>query len=178
MYHIFILFLSIELPLIGTVETKDITIALIVFFVFVLILFKIFGNFKRRKLRRIQLATKPYSTILETDEEFVSKSYERLYRGDIEGAIFYLDKAIKIKPEKEDRYIIRGNLKFKAGDFEGALMDFSRTISLDPNNASAHYQRGLAKKSLGLFTDAQIDFNTAQELGYTPPQDHTIQDTN
>lgn len=179
MSQIFKLFLlSIEIPLLGKVETKDITIASIIFFVFVVIVFAVVSKLKKRKLRKIQLAAKPYSTILETDEECVSKSYERLYRGDIEGAIFFLDKAIKIRPEKEDRYIIRGNLKFKTGDFEGALIDFSRTIYLNPQNASAHYQRALAKKSLGLFTDAQIDFDTAKELGYVSPKDQTIHDTN
>lgn len=170
---------SINIPFIGTVETKDITIALVLLFVVILFLFMIVLKLNKRKLRRIQLAAKPYSTILETDEELVSKSYERLYKGDIDGAIYFLDKAIKIKPEKEDRYIIRGNLKYKTGDFEGALVDFSRTITLDPNNATAHYQRALAKKSLGLISEAQIDFDAAKELGHIiPPDDSTFQNMN
>lgn len=164
----FLLF-TIEIPFLGKVETRDITIGAITFFIFVVFISIVIIKLKKRKLRRIQLAAKPYSTILGSDEECVSKSYERLYRGNIESAIYFLDKAIKLRPEKEDRYIIRGNLKFKTGDYEGALLDFSRTISLNPKNASAHYQRGLANKSLRLETESQIDFDTAKELGYIFP---------
>lgn len=160
----------IEFPFLGKVEITEISIGAVLFFVFTVFISIILRKLKKRKLRRIQLAAKPYSTILDSDEECVSKSYERLYRGDIEGAIYFLDKAIKIRPEKEDRYIIRGNLKSKTGDYEGALLDFSRTISLDPQNASAYYQRGLANLSLGLDTEAQIDFDKAKELGYAVPE--------
>ncbi|KAB2845963.1 MAG: tetratricopeptide repeat protein [Melioribacteraceae bacterium] len=159
----------IELPFLGKIEITDISIGAVLFFVFTVVISIILRKLKKRKLRRIQLAAKPYSTILESDEECVSKSYERLYRGDIEGAIYFLDKAIKLRPEKEDRYIIRGNLKSKTGDYESALLDFSRTISLNPQNASAYYQRGLANLSLGLDAEAQIDFEMAKSLGYTIP---------
>lgn len=171
-FHFITFFLfTIEIPFLGKVETREITLASITFFILVVFISILIIKLKKRKLRRIQLAAKPYSTILESDEECVSKSYERLYRGDIEGAIYFLDKAIKLRPEKEDRYIIRGNLKFKTGDYEGALLDFSRTISLNPQNASAYYQRGLANKSLGLEVEAQIDLDTAKKLGYIFPQD-------
>ncbi|OGU36014.1 MAG: hypothetical protein A2068_00160 [Ignavibacteria bacterium GWB2_35_6b] len=171
-YLITFFLFAIEIPFLGKVETREITIGAITFFILVVFISIIIIKLKKRKLRRIQLAAKPYSTILESDEECVSKSYERLYRGDIEGAIYFLDKAIKFRPEKEDRYIIRGNLKSKTGDYEGALLDFSRTISLNPQNASAYYQRGLANLSLGLVTEAQFDFDRAQELGYTIPERH------
>lgn len=169
-FHLITFFLfTIEIPLLGKVETREITIGAITFFILVVFISIIIVKLKKRKLRRIQLAAKPYSTILDSDEECVSKSYERLYRGDIEGAIYFLDKAIKLRPEKEERYIIRGNLKFKTGDYEGALLDFSRTISLNPQNASAYYQRGLANKSLGLEVEAQMDFDAAKKLGYIFP---------
>lgn len=165
-------------PLLGDIEPIILTIILTVSFVLLVIISLMIRYLKRKKLRNIQLAAKPYSTILESDEELVSRSYERLYRNDIAGAIEYLDKAIKIRPEKEDRYIIRGNLKIKSGDFEGAVIDFSRAITLDSKNASAYFQRGQAKKSLGLQSDADIDFASAKEMGYKPPQNRTINETN
>ena len=161
-----LLLFTTEIPFIGEVDTLLITITLIVFFVIVVLFSLIITKLNKRRLRILQLAAKPYSTILDSDEECVSKCYERLYRGDIESAIFFLDKAIKIKPEKEERYLVRGNLKYKSGDYEGAMIDFSKTIYLDPKNASAYYQRGLAKKNMGLQADAKNDFDTAIELGF------------
>lgn len=164
------------IPILNDFETRDITIILIIFFILVILFSLIIIRKRRKKMNKILLDSKPYSTLLESDEELVSKGYERLYRGDIEGAIQFIDKAIKIRPEKEERYYMRGKLKISIGDYEGAIVDFSKTISLDSRNAYAYYQRGYAKKELGLLTEAHLDMQQAEKLGYTPPAEQTTED--
>lgn len=48
--------------------------------------------------------------------------------GDIEGALFELEKAIKLKPKLYYLYLTRGQMKAFSKDYEGAILDIEKSI--------------------------------------------------
>lgn len=105
---------------------------------------------------------------------------------DYHGAIFYLDKGIKIKGPNEDLYKTRAKAKEGLGDKKGALEDYNKIEILrvkqineqsenrrrksDLHSALIYYQNGFKKKEMGFNNNAIIDFDNAISLNpnYAP----------
>ena len=90
-------------------------------------------------------------------------------KGDIDGAIADLDKAIEHQPARRDEACQHlAKLKEQKGDWPGALAAYERLIGFDPNNSSSYYVRATAKKQHGDFEGAMADFTRAAELRSDP----------
>lgn len=86
---------------------------------------------------------------------------------DISGAIADYDKAIALKPDKEDLATLLGNrasLKQQTGDLDGALVDYNQVIALLPREAVIYNSRRSIKSGKGDFAGALADYSKAIEL--------------
>ncbi len=82
----------------------------------------------------------------------------------LDGALADCNKAIEIKPDVTELYILRGALKKCNGDLDGAMADYNNVIALNPNDAVAYAGRGDVRYDLQKFADALADFRMSSEL--------------
>ena len=79
-------------------------------------------------------------------------------KGDFDGAIILLTKAIKLKPDDIDAYSYRGQAKYEKGDYTGAIDDFTKVIELKPDEFDPYMYRGFAKERSGDHDGAIADY--------------------
>ena len=70
-------------------------------------------------------------------------------------AIEYLDKAIALKDDYQDAYLLRANLLIKAEDKERALSDIDRMLTLDPTHEEAALMKANLMMSEGNKEEAE-----------------------
>ena len=70
----------------------------------------------------------------------------RLKRGDVEGAVSLLDRAVQGSPNDAQLILVRGTVLRRIGDYDRAIRDFDTTLSLDPTLADAYCQRAFARQ--------------------------------
>src|SRR5882724_7583276 len=85
---------------------------------------------------------------------------------DLELALAYLDKAIRLDPDYAPAYLIRGFIWRDKSDPSRAIMDYNEAIRLNPKYAPAYSHRGLAWLSNGNRTRALADITAG--LGIAP----------
>ncbi len=93
--------------------------------------------------------------------EYFASAKAKYEKGDLEGAIADLDRAIAINPKYGDAYTWRGAAKGARGDVEGAIADFERAIAINPKDDAAYYNHGFAKQSKGDMVGAIADYDRA-----------------
>ena len=76
-------------------------------------------------------------------------------------AIEYLSKAIKLQPDNDAAYNIRGNIYGILGQSQQAIDDFSKAIQLNPTNADYFNNRGSIYNKIGHYQQAIKDFDEA-----------------
>ena len=54
----------------------------------------------------------------------------RCVNRELEGALLDYDQAIRLKPDHDDAFICRGNLRHAKGDLEGAQKDYNEGARL------------------------------------------------
>jgi hypothetical protein len=59
-------------------------------------------------------------------EDYFNSAGEKTQKGDLEGAMGDLSKAIELKPDFVDAYVNRGLVREDKGDFYGAMTDYSK----------------------------------------------------
>jgi tetratricopeptide (TPR) repeat protein len=79
-------------------------------------------------------------------------------KGDFDGAVILLTKAIKIKPGTIDAYGYRGWAEYSKGDYDKAITDYTKCIELQPDNFSPYMYRGWAKQRKGDHNGAIADY--------------------
>jgi tetratricopeptide (TPR) repeat protein len=90
---------------------------------------------------------------------------ERLFRtARYEEAILSFDRAISLKQDFADAYLLRGRAYMNQEKPALAIADFSRVIQLRPQDPEAYLERGLAHLSIEERSAALTDFTTATEL--------------
>jgi protein O-mannosyl-transferase len=80
--------------------------------------------------------------------------------------IFYLNKAIALKPDYPDAYYNRGLAHYYQGKLNEAIEDYSTAIKLNPNLKQAWHNRAGTWFTAGNYEAALSDALKAQELGY------------
>jgi tetratricopeptide (TPR) repeat protein len=99
-----------------------------------------------------------------TASDFVIESSEKYKKGDFQGAIADLDKAITINPEYAEAYNNRG-LTYKAlRDYQKAIADLDKAIVLNPKLALAYTNRGMIYHALKEYPKAIADLDKAIEI--------------
>ncbi len=81
--------------------------------------------------------------------------------GDIEGAIYQFDMALKKDPQNAAAYQLKGIALARKGDSDGALENFLKSLELDPkrgdinmNIGSVYFSRGLMSSALSYMKNA------------------------
>ena len=83
-------------------------------------------------------------------------------KGDFEGSIAPLSKAIEIDPLNTDYYFERSLSLATTGDLEKAIIDMSFVVAQDPMNARGYYYRGLMQADYGMVAEAIADLEKVQ----------------
>lgn len=97
-------------------------------------------------------------------EEFQKRAefYEK--KSDYENAIKDYTEAIRIKPDSELLFYLRGKAYEKKGDFENAVKDYTELIRLDSEDEQNYYQRAEVYRKLGKNDLAEADMEKFGEL--------------
>lgn len=95
---------------------------------------------------------------------WLDRGNEQYERGDFEGAIASLDKAIEFKPDYHQAWINRGLALVNLGRYEDAIASWDKAIEIKPDYHDAWYNRGLTLVILGRIEEAIASFNKAIEF--------------
>jgi protein O-mannosyl-transferase len=82
----------------------------------------------------------------------------------LDSAIFYLDRAVKIKPNSKDANRDLGVAYAMKGQPDKALYFFEKTVELDAEDPSNHINLGLSYQQIGQLDKADQQFRIAKEL--------------
>ncbi|MDJ0798509.1 MAG: tetratricopeptide repeat protein, partial [Calothrix sp. MO_167.B12] len=78
-----------------------------------------------------------------------------------EATIASYDKAIAIKPDKDEAWYNRGIALDNLGKYEDAIASYDKAIAIKPDYDSAWYNRGIALGNLGKYEDAIASYDKA-----------------
>jgi tetratricopeptide (TPR) repeat protein len=82
-------------------------------------------------------------------DDLIASAIQKESKGDYQGMVADMDRAIAIEPQRGVLYFNRGVAKNGLKDIKGAISDYGRAISLDPNDAGAYKNRSFLKSELG-----------------------------
>ena len=89
-------------------------------------------------------------------------SGEKSYRdGDYDKAINEFSRAISIKADYADAYVLRGNARRRKGDFSRAIEDYNRALGLNSEYAEVYNYRGFVFAQRGDYSRAVADYTQA-----------------
>lgn len=80
-----------------------------------------------------------------------------LRNNDPDGAVEYLDEALRRAPDDVAAHRDRATARIRQGAYELALADENRIVDLDPDNEQSYFDRGRTAFLLGLFDAAVAD---------------------
>lgn len=87
-------------------------------------------------------------------------------------AIKQFDKAIALKYNRAELYILKANSHTFSGDDKAAIENYTKAIEIDSKSARAYTNRGILYKSEQLYDMAMLDFNAA--LNIDPNYDNAL----
>jgi tetratricopeptide (TPR) repeat protein len=96
--------------------------------------------------------------------EAIERGEEKRLRGDVDGAIAELTRAIELEPGLARAWARRGFARGSKGDHEGAIADYARALELDPKSAGAWDGRAWVRADRGDYDGAIADYTKALEL--------------
>ena len=117
-------------------------------------LFPDFEGFARLNAHNVQYALPNYRRI--ADEAYQKDDYPTAIAN-------YVD-AIRLDPDDEWLYYMRGNANLAQGLYDEAIADYDEAIHLSSDFAEAYYRRGRAKHSLEQFDEAITNYDEAIQL--------------
>ncbi len=95
---------------------------------------------------------------------YLDRGFERLEKGDYQGAIEDFNQFLKIKPNNAYVYVGRGLARFSLEQYQAAKTDFDKALEITPDVAYAHFFRGLTNYMLKDKEGAIADLEIAAEL--------------
>ncbi len=118
--------------------------------------------------RRLDEAVREFAAVLELKSD-TSAAYHGLgviavERGDEEGAIRNLERAVELDPRDVRPLMERGKLEVGRGRFESGLSYFNQAMSIDAGEPEVHYQRSLVLTRLGRTALAKAEQVTSARL--------------
>ena len=96
--------------------------------------------------------------------DFIDRGFDKKMLGDYKGAIFEYTQAIRLAPDYDFFYMLRGEAKYSLRQYAAAIADYDTAIRLAPDDALAYHNRGNAKCNLGQHFAAISDYDTAIRL--------------
>ena len=118
------------------------------------------------------ITTGPSGTTVQPGAGVASAKAYQAYK---DGALFlkqrkykesipYFDKAIQLKRDFADAYILRGNAYRELGQYQRAIQDYNEGIRLKPENAFAYSHRALAYAESGQYPRTINDYTQVIRL--------------
>jgi tetratricopeptide (TPR) repeat protein len=100
-------------------------------------------------------------------EAHLEQGVQALEAKDLEKALGWFDKAIRLAPDNAEAYLHRANAHSLKKDYDKALADFDEAVRLDPKNPNAFYGRGICHTYRKDNDKALQDFSQAIRLDGT-----------
>jgi Flp pilus assembly protein TadD len=98
-------------------------------------------------------------------DDLIASAVLKQSKGDYQGMLVDMERAIPIDPQRSRLYTIRGTARAKLNITQMALADFDRAIQLNPNEFKAYINRGNLKiEQLKDLEGALADYNRAIQL--------------
>lgn len=97
----------------------------------------------------------------------MEQATQKLKKGDLEGALVDLEKALQADPRNFWAYVNRGAIRLQTEDYQNAILDATRAIELDPGNAdnwSPYNMRAFAYYRLKNYRSAAQDWALARQF--------------
>ena len=98
--------------------------------------------------------------------EYARKAAEKLVKGDREGAIAILNKAIEQRKDLNELYAMRAHLRQSVGDLDGAIADLNEAIKITPNNPNLYDHRAMLRSFKRDHAGALQDYDSAIANGF------------
>lgn len=95
---------------------------------------------------------------------FKNQGIEKVIRGDHQGAVEDLSRAIQLNPNDAEAYYKRGNINYDQGNFEAAIEDYTTAVRLNENMPDVFFNRGLAYSEVQDYPSAIDDYNQTIRL--------------
>ena len=104
------------------------------------------------------------SSLIKQADEFFNIGECHYELEEYEKAIENIDDAIKLNPNEDRYFILRGSSKYLSDQYEEAIKDFDEAIKLDPENEYSWDFRGRSKYFSGQKEEAIKDLDKAIKL--------------
>ena len=121
------------------------------------------GNFEK--------AEAAYTKAIELSSSYqilyYSRGQTRLKKGDLDGAIVDLSKALSLSPRNRNAYRARcllAEVFHRKRDFKKSINQYEIAIAMNPDLDEAYMGRGIVYAAQGEMDDAVLDFNRAMAL--------------
>jgi tetratricopeptide (TPR) repeat protein len=100
----------------------------------------------------------------EASKEYVIRGEDRANANDLEGAIYYFDKALEISPQNDFAWGDKGLILTKQGKLDDALKAFSKALSINPKSEITWHNQGLTLMQAKRFDEAIRSFDNAIKI--------------
>lgn len=120
-------------------------------------------------LKQFDKAEQDYIKGLQVDstdsELWVNLAATKASQNDLQSALKYVNKGIKLKPDNAQAYKIRFILYLNTNQDDLALKDAEKLVELGLREADMYYERALIYKKKNLTQKAMEDLNTSIQIG-------------
>ena len=91
--------------------------------------------------------------------------------GELDTALFYLERALAVQPTLLETYTQRGCLLAQLGNTQAGLADLQHVLQQRPDDVLAHNNRGIVYMNIATYPEALADFERAIQLApdWGPP---------
>ena len=93
---------------------------------------------------------------LETSMRAARRAFEQ---GDFDGALHHLAGTLRLKPEYDAGWLLRGHVLRKVGDLEGALESFDRALKFNEESEEGWLGRATALRDLGRLEEEALSYD-------------------
>ncbi len=97
-------------------------------------------------------------------QDLTEEGAEKFKRGDFDGAIRALSRAIEKDPASVRAHYVRGLAHHARGELGPATEDFTRAVTLNPRFAEGYQNRGVSRAAAGDLEAAIADFTEALKI--------------
>ena len=78
----------------------------------------------------------------QTSKDNFIQGLLRTNRGQDAEAMTFFNKALELKPDYFEAYVMRGSTYMRLGDYMNAIIDFDKALEIDPSLIKAYNYRG------------------------------------
>ena len=100
----------------------------------------------------------------DTAEAHMLMAFTRMKANDKKGAAVEVDRALALKPNLPEAYILQGRLAFLESDLKSSESAFRKALDIDPNTFDARLWLGTLLRQQGVFKESRVHLERAVQL--------------